>query len=138
MKEPLEERYIQNAAVLPDLRPLPPAPAPVPSHHSSSNSGQPSQNKPLKIHGFSVEEYKRIYHSVVDPRMTTRTGHPKPYSLRRGRAIKQQLWKRLSCPSFQETVDADGMVWISESYCSPTAESHAPHIELDISGEPMP
>ena len=136
MEEPLEERYIKNAAVLPDFRQ--PTPAPIPTPHPRSNSGPLPQEEPLKIHGYSVEEYKRIYHSEVDPMMTTRSGHPRPYSLQMGRVIKQRLWDKFSCPSFLETEDADGRIWITESYCSPTLEPYAPLIEVDIIGEPMP
>ena len=128
MEEPLEERYIKNAAVLPDFRQ--PTPAPIPTPHPRSNSGPLPQEEPLKIHGYSVEEYKRIYHSEVDPMMTTRSGHPRPYSLQMGRVIKQRLWDKFSCPSFLETEDADGRIWITESPCLRSLRGRGPDAEL--------
>lgn len=133
MAEPVEDRYIKNAAVLPDLRPLPPV-APSPAQSSS----EPQQSEPLLIHGHTVEEYQAIYHSVVDPMMKTKSGNDRPYSLALGRAIKQRLWERLFCPTIVERVDADSRVHITESFRAPTLKSFAPNFDVDISGEPLP
>ncbi|XP_063070725.1 uncharacterized protein LOC134461812 [Engraulis encrasicolus] len=140
MKEPLDERYIKNAAVLPDLRQPTPAPAPPQTFtpKPSCSNGSLAQEVPLKIHGYSVEHFKRIYHSVVDPKLTTKSGNPRPYGLEMGRVIKQRMWETFNCPSFVETEAADGRVWISEAYCSPNLKPHAPLIDVDISQEPMP
>ncbi|XP_063069023.1 uncharacterized protein LOC134460576 [Engraulis encrasicolus] len=138
MKEPLDERYIKNAAVLPDLRQPTPAPAPILTPKPSCCNGSLAQEEPMKIHGYSVEHFKRIYHSVVDPKLTTKSGNPRPYGLEMGRVIKQRMWETFNCPSFVETEAADGRVWISETYCSPNLKPHAPLIDVDISQEPMP
>ncbi|XP_063070039.1 uncharacterized protein LOC134461198 [Engraulis encrasicolus] len=140
MKEPLDERYIKNAAVLPDLHQPTPAPAPPQTltPKPSCSNGPLAQEEPLQIHGYSVEHFKRIYHSVVDPKLTTKSGNPRPYGLEMGRVIKQRMWETFNCPSFVETEDADGRVWISEAYCSPNLKRHAPLIDVDISQEPMP
>ncbi|KAL2087871.1 hypothetical protein ACEWY4_016699 [Coilia grayii] len=138
MKEPLDERYVKNAAVLPDLRKPTPAPTPIPTPKPSFSNGPLPQEEPVKIHGYNVENFKRIYHSVVDPKLTTKSGNPRPYGLQMGRVIKQRMWEKFQCPSFLETEGADGRVWISESYCSPTLEPYAPVIDVDISEEPMP
>ncbi|XP_063050458.1 uncharacterized protein LOC134445308 [Engraulis encrasicolus] len=142
MQEPLDERYIKNAAVLPDLRQSTPVSAPttpiLTSKPSSSISRPQPQDEPLKIHGCNVEDFKRIYHSVVDPKLTTKSGNPRPYSLQTGRVIKQRMWETFHCPSFVETEGADGRVWVSEAYCSPSLKPHAPLIDVDISQEPMP
>ncbi|XP_063044293.1 uncharacterized protein LOC134438615 [Engraulis encrasicolus] len=140
MKEPLDERYIKNAAVLPDLRLQTSAPAPPQTltPKPSCSNGSLAQEEPLKIHGCNVEDFKRIYHSVVDPKLTTKSGNPRPYGLQMGRVIKQRMWETFNCPSFVETEAADGRVWISEAYCSPNLKPHAPLIDVDISQEPMP
>ncbi|XP_041967916.1 uncharacterized protein LOC121724970 [Alosa sapidissima] len=135
MAEPVEERYIKNAAVLPDLRPLPPV---APSSAQSSSLLCAALSEPLLIHGHSVEDYQAIYHAVVDPMLKTKSGNARQYNLGMGRAIKQRLWERMSCPTFVETVDVDGRVHITESFSTPTLKSYAPQIDVDISGEPLP
>ncbi|XP_063057671.1 uncharacterized protein LOC134451272 [Engraulis encrasicolus] len=138
LKEPLDERYIKNAAVLPDLRQPTSAPASIQNLKPSFSNGPQLQEEPLRIHGYNVEDFKRIYHSVVDPKLTTKSGNACRYDLQMGRVIKQRMWEKFNCPSFVETVDADGRVQISESYCSPTLKPHAPVFEVDISEEPLP
>ena len=134
MADPLDERYIKNAAVLPDLcQPSPPATS---SAHASSTSGGAPQDEPLLTHGHTVKEYQAIYHSVVDPMLKTRSGKTRPYSLELGHGIKQRLWEKLFCPTLIETEDADGRVHIFEAHRSPTLKSYAPQIDVDISGEP--
>ncbi|XP_048109214.1 uncharacterized protein LOC125301016 [Alosa alosa] len=135
MAEPLEERYIKNAAVLPDLRPLPPV---APSSAQSSSLLSAALSEPLLIHGHTVVDFQAIYHSVVDPMLKTKSGNARQYNLGMGRAIKQRLWERMSCPTLVETVDADGRVHITESFSTPTLKSYAPQIDVDISGEPLP
>ncbi|XP_062407243.1 uncharacterized protein LOC134098250 [Sardina pilchardus] len=135
MAEPVEERYIQNAAILPDLRPLPSV---APSSVAPSSAQSSSLSEDLLIHGHSVQDYRAIYHSVVDPMLRTRSGNTRRYNLGMGRAIKQRLWERMSCPTFEETVDADGRVHITESFSTPTLNCYAPQIDVDISGEPLP
>lgn len=135
MAEPLEERYINNAAVLPDLRPLQPV-ASSPAQSSSLLSE--ALDEPLLIHGHSMENYQAIYHSVVDPMLKTKSGSARQYNLEMGRVIKQRLWEKMSCPTLVETVDADGRVHITESFSTPSLKSFAPHTDVDISGEPLP
>lgn len=124
----LEERYLKNAAVLPDVRP---------AASSVSSVDVCQQEEPLSIHGRSVEEYRDIYRSVVEPMMKTRSGQRRPYSLQLGLKIKQRLWEALNCPSLEETEQPDGRVLITESF-SPTSGRVAPRIHVDISGEPLP
>ncbi|KAL2087447.1 hypothetical protein ACEWY4_016275 [Coilia grayii] len=138
MEEPLDEQYIRNAAVLPDLRKPTPAPTPIPTPKPSFSNGPLPQEEPTRIHGYNVEDFKRIYHSVVDPKLTTKSGNPRPYGLQMGQVIKQRMWKKVHCLSFLGTEGADGRVWISESYCSHTLRPYAPVIDVDVSGEPMP
>ncbi|XP_062412370.1 uncharacterized protein LOC134102308 [Sardina pilchardus] len=135
MAEPVEERYMKNAAVLPDFRPLPSV-APTSTQSSSLHSAAPSE--PLMIHGHSVEDYQAIYHTVVDPMLKTKSGNTRQYNIPMARSIKQRLWERMSCPTFEETVDEDGRVHVTESFSTPTLKSYAPQIDVDISGEPQP
>ena len=131
------ERYIINAAVLPDFRQPAPREATPSSHIGPVNGSQPV-DEPLLIHGHSMEDYRRMYQSVVDPMLKMRYGQPRSYHLQMGRVIKQRLWEEPNCPTLLETEDAGGRLWISESYCSPTLKCFAPLIEVDISEEPMP
>ncbi|KAL0170561.1 hypothetical protein M9458_035157, partial [Cirrhinus mrigala] len=114
----LEERYLKNAAILPDLRPA-----------ASSSSVTPL------CQAEDVQGYQDIYHSVAAPVMKTRCGRHRPYSLELGLEIKQHLWETLSCPSLVETEQPDGRILIAESF-STNNRSFAPQIHVDISEEP--
>ncbi|KAG5275108.1 hypothetical protein AALO_G00143640 [Alosa alosa] len=175
MAEPVEESYIKNAAVLPDLRPLPPL---APSSAQSSSLLSAALSEPLLTHGHtaedyqaiyhsvedyqaiyhsaedyqaiyhsvedyqaiyhSAEDYQAIYHSVVDPMLKTKSGNARQYNLGMGRAIKQRLLEKMSCPTLVETVDSDGRVHITKSFSAPTLKSYAPQIGVGISGEALP
>ncbi|XDV34009.1 hypothetical protein PO909_004232 [Leuciscus waleckii] len=121
----LEERYLKNAAVLPDIRPA----VSVPS--VAVRQG----DEPISIHGYSVEAYQDIYRSVVEPMLKTPSGWQRPYSLELGLKIKQR--RALNRPSLEETKHPDGRVRITESF-STTSRSLAPRIHVDISEEPLP
>ncbi|KAL0183965.1 hypothetical protein M9458_019661 [Cirrhinus mrigala] len=126
----LEEHYLKNAAVLPDIR----AAASV-----SSVDERPAplyqQEEPVTIHGCSVQGYQDIYRTV-EPMMKTRCGRQRPYSLELGLKIKQRLWETLSCPSLLEMEQPDGRILVTESFT--TSRSVAPRIHVDVSEEPLP
>ncbi|KAK2896465.1 hypothetical protein Q8A67_010953 [Cirrhinus molitorella] len=126
----LEERYLKNAAVLPDIHP---------AASVSSEVERPAplyqQEEPVSIHGCSVQGYQDIYRSV-EPMMKTRCGRQRPYSLELGLKIKQRLWEKLNCPSLLETEQPDGRILITESFTS--SRSFAPRIHVDVSEEPLP
>uniref|UniRef100_A0A9J7YA81 Uncharacterized protein n=2 Tax=Cyprinus carpio TaxID=7962 RepID=A0A9J7YA81_CYPCA len=111
----LEERYLKNAAVLPDIRPAASVSSvdvcPVPLCQ---------QEEPVSIHGCSVQSYQDIYRSV-EPMMETRCGRQHRYSLELGLKIKQRLWETLNCPSLFTT-----------------SRRFAPRIHVDVSEEPLP
>ncbi|XP_066580387.1 uncharacterized protein LOC136771776 [Amia ocellicauda] len=129
--ESLKERYIKNAAVIPELRPrLEKALA----ERAASTSSLPRQeDEPLWIHGLSVEEYQQVFRSVVDPMFNTSSGDPRPYSLELGREIKQKLWEALNCPRLEEIVHEDGRVEIKESFTKPGCKRK--HTQIDTTGE---
>ncbi|KAL0168210.1 hypothetical protein M9458_036432, partial [Cirrhinus mrigala] len=90
----LEERYLKNAAVLPDIRPA-----------ASVSSAAPPlclPEEPISIHGSSMQAYQDVYRSVVEPMRKTHGGRQRPYSLELGLKIKQRLWQTLNCPSLLE------------------------------------
>ncbi|KAL1256699.1 hypothetical protein QQF64_012244 [Cirrhinus molitorella] len=124
----LEKRYLENAAVLPDISPA-----------ASVSSAAPLclPEEPISIHGCSVQAYQNIYHSVAEPMRKTRSGRQRPYSLELGLKIKQRLWETLNCPSLLEMEQPDGRILITESF-STSSRSFAPHIYVDISEEPVP
>ncbi|KAK2894806.1 hypothetical protein Q8A67_012035 [Cirrhinus molitorella] len=124
----LEKRYLENAAVLPDIRPA-----------ASVSSAAPLclPEEPISIHGCSVQAYQNIYRSVAEPMRKTRSGRQRPYSLELGLKIKQRLWETLNCPSLLEMEQPDGRIQITESF-STSSRSFAPHIYVDISEEPVP
>ncbi|XP_055026134.2 uncharacterized protein [Misgurnus anguillicaudatus] len=126
----LEDRYMHNTAVIPDLCPAlfrPPVSAP---------SVDLAPEEPLYINGRTVEDFQEIYHSMVDPLLRLPSGRLRPYSLDLGLRIKQRLWEALNRPSFCEEEQADGSIRIREIFSTPGAAP--PRIEVDISGEPSP
>ncbi|KAK2876336.1 hypothetical protein Q8A67_020432 [Cirrhinus molitorella] len=124
----LEERYLKNAAVLPNIHP---------AASVSSETPLCQQEEAVSIHSCSVEGYQEIYHSVAEPMLKTPSGRRRPYSLELGLIIKQRLWEKLSCPSLVETEQPDGRIVITESF-STNKRSFAPRIDVDISEEPLP
>ncbi|XP_076867366.1 uncharacterized protein LOC143518634 [Brachyhypopomus gauderio] len=130
----VEEWYIKNAAVLPDLRPHTTAAASKPD--MSSITGQQSRDEPLIIHGHNVQEYN--HHCVVERMLRGPSGQPRPYSLELGAKIKQRLWEELCCPTLCEEVQPDGRVCVTQTFCRPTLKRFAPRVQVDISGEPLP
>ncbi|RXM99985.1 hypothetical protein EOD39_10452 [Acipenser ruthenus] len=138
--EGLEERYIKNAAVIPDLRSREEVLEPgysLPLASTAAARHSSGRDVPLQIHGMNVEEYRRVYNAVVEPMLKTSSGSPRRYSLALGRRIKQRLYEALSCPSLQESEYPDRSVGFRES----SARGHkrdAPTIEVDISEEPLP
>ncbi|KAL1271140.1 hypothetical protein QQF64_030156 [Cirrhinus molitorella] len=124
----LEERYLKNAAVLPDI---------CPAASVSSVAPLCQQDEPVSIHGCSVQGYMDIYHSVAEPMMKTHSSRRRPYSLELGLKIKQRLWETLNCPALVEKEQPDGRILITESF-STTSRSLAPQIHVDISEEPLP
>lgn len=100
----LEERYLKNAAVLPDIHPA----------VSVSSVDVCQQEESVSIHGYSVQANQNISRSVAEPMMKTRSGRRRPYSLKLGLKIKQRLWETLNCPSLVETEHPDGRILIRE------------------------
>ncbi|KAL0192901.1 hypothetical protein M9458_011197, partial [Cirrhinus mrigala] len=129
----LAKHHLKNAAVLPNIRT---------AASVSSVDVRPSplcqQEESVSIHGYSVQAYKGIYTSVVEPMMKMRSGRHRPYSLELGLKIKQRLWETLSCPALVETEHPDGRVLITESFSSTKRRSFAPRVHVDISEEPLP
>uniref|UniRef100_A0A671K551 Uncharacterized protein n=1 Tax=Sinocyclocheilus anshuiensis TaxID=1608454 RepID=A0A671K551_9TELE len=128
----LEERYMKNAAVLPDIQP-----AASVSSVDVCRAPLRQQEEPVSIHGHSIQGYQDIYCSVAEPMMKTCCGWHHPYSLELGLKIKQRLWETLSCPSLLEAKQPEGYILITESF-STTSRSFAPRIDVDISEEPLP
>ena len=99
-KEPLQEGYLYNAAVLPDWR-AQRSSSPAPDCGSGSGvSGSwvsGATEKPLAINGLGVEEYQSLYHSMVDPLLFTTSGSPRKYTRGLGLRIKAQLRQALHC-----------------------------------------
>lgn len=110
-QKPLHERYIRNAAVLPE-----------PALHHTDDKKIPSgvlkcQTGPLLIHGFTVAEYQYTYHTVVDPLLFTPCGEPRTYSLELGRRIKEHLFAELAYPTLQISERPNGEVAVMERFC---------------------
>lgn len=128
---PLQDRYIRNAAILPDLRSdsLPPA-----KKRTSAHCVLTAQSQPLMIHGFTTLEYRQTYHAVVDRLLFSAGGRPVTYSLELGRLIKEHLFEELAYPTLQISEESSGKVEVTERFCvlRPT-----PVIDVDSRGEPM-
>lgn len=110
-QKPLHQRYIKNAAVLPE-------PALHHTDHKKMPSGvSKSLTGPLLIHGFTVAEYQDTYHAVVDPLLFTACGKPRTYSLELGRRIKEHLFAELAYPTLQLSEGLNGEVGVMERFC---------------------
>ncbi len=127
----LEERYMKNAAFLPDIQP-----AASVSSVDACRAPLRQQEEPVSIHGHSIQSYQDIYRSVAEPMMKTCCGWHRPYSLELGLKIKQRLWETLSCPSLLEIEQPEGHILITESFLT-TSRSFAPRIDVDICEEPL-
>lgn len=124
--KPIDDRYIKNAALIPDHSDLPPSRETV-RKEEKTPSGH------LIIHGFTAPDYQQMYHAVVDPLLLRPNGKLAPYSLELGLTIKEHLFQELAYPSLQTSHSPDGKMEVTESFCllRPT-----PHIDLDSNGEP--
>lgn len=129
-QKPLHDRYIRNAAVLPDLH----SDGGFATKKRTSSSVSTSQPGPLMIHGFTIPEYQQTYHTVVDPLLFSPCGKLPAYSLELGRHIKEQLFEELAYPTLQISEQPNGKVEVTERFCvlRPT-----PFIEIDSKGEPQ-
>uniref|UniRef100_A0A3Q1ALG2 Uncharacterized protein n=1 Tax=Amphiprion ocellaris TaxID=80972 RepID=A0A3Q1ALG2_AMPOC len=99
-QKPLDDRYIRNAAVIPDLSQ--PHRARVVSTEEKTFSGD------LMIHGFTVPDYQQTYHSVVDPLLSSPSGEHTAYSLELGHTIKEHLFEELAYPKLQVSEHPNG------------------------------
>ncbi|XP_042342071.1 uncharacterized protein C22orf31-like [Plectropomus leopardus] len=129
-QKPLDDRYIRNAAILPEVK----LPHSVPTtEQKTSGSVSTSQPGPLMMHGFTVPEYQQTYHLVVDPLLFRPCGQLAAYGLELGRNIKEHLFKELAYPTLQISEQQNGKVEVMERFCvlRPT-----PFIDVDINGEP--
>lgn len=119
-QKPLEDRYIRNAAVIPDLGP--------PCGGGSDDGAEATPGAPLLIHGFTVPQYQQVYRSVVGPLLPCPRGKPAAYSLELGRVIKERLFGEVACPLLQDSEKSDGRVEVTERFC---VLRPAPHIDVD-------
>ncbi|XP_032357612.1 uncharacterized protein C22orf31 isoform X1 [Etheostoma spectabile] len=128
-----DDRYIRNAAVLPDLK-LSHRDGALTTEERTSSSVPTSQPGPLMIHGFTVPEYQQTYHSVVDPLLFRPCGKLAAYSLELGRNIKEHLFKEMAYPTIQSSEQPNGEIKMMERFCvlRPT-----PFLDIDSYGEPQ-
>ncbi|KAL6116190.1 uncharacterized protein ACO6RY_00864 [Pungitius sinensis] len=131
-QKPLDDRYIRNVAVLPDFKP-PHSDGGLAAEEKPPSSLSVSQPEPLVIHGFTVPEYQRTYHSVVDPLLLTPCGKLAAYSLELGRNIKEHLFEELAYPTLQISEQPNGKMELMERFCvlRPT-----PFIAIECNGTP--
>ncbi|XP_014003347.1 uncharacterized protein [Salmo salar] len=73
--------------------------------------------RPLLIHGLSVNEYRAVYNTVVEPFAST-ASTLSSYSHPQGINIKQRLWLTLDRPKLEEVVHKDGRVEVLETFIS--------------------
>lgn len=130
-QRPLQDRYIRNAAILPDLRSDGVQPV---KERTFARCVLTAQSQPLMIHGFSTPEYRQTYHAVVDPLLLSAGGRPVTYSLELGRLIKEHLFEELAYPTLQILEESSGKVEVTERFC---VLRPAPLIDVDSRGEPM-
>ncbi|XP_030298292.1 uncharacterized protein LOC115596938 [Sparus aurata] len=120
---------------------IPPADLPVVSNvPPGPPANQPSStgvncDGPLKIHNYSVKDYQRVYHEVVDDLLRYQSGRVRPYSLQLGRRIKWRLWERLDRPAMTSSTHQDGLIHVDVSY---GAGVSPPLYDVDTLEEPSP
>lgn len=112
-QRPLHDRYIRNAAILPDLH----SDRALPTKKRTLSGVSTAQPAPLMIHGFTTPEYQQTYHAVVDPLLFSASGKPAAYSLELGRHIKEQLFEELAYPTLQILEQSSGKVEVTERFC---------------------
>ena len=112
----LDDRYIRNAAVIPDLK-LPPYEGALSPEERPPTSVSSTLPGSAMIHGFTVPEYQQTYHSMVDPLLFSACGKLSAYSLGLGRNIKEQLFKELAYPTLQMSEQPNGRVEVMERFC---------------------
>lgn len=127
---PPRDRYVRNAAILPDLHS---DGVPAARRRPSAPCVSAAQPQPLMIHGFTTPEYRRTYHAVVDPLLLSAAGRRVAYSLELGRLIKEHLFEELAYPTLQVSEEASGRVEVTERFC---VLRPAPVIDVDSRGEP--
>ncbi|XP_014888979.1 uncharacterized protein C22orf31 isoform X1 [Poecilia latipinna] len=124
-EKPLDERYIRNAAVIPDLSDQLCSAEAVETEETSGAA--------LTIHGYSVEDFQKTYHSVVDPLLYRPCGKLKPYSLELGFTIKEHLLDGLAYPTLEISERPDGKMEVTERFC---VLRSPPYIDVDCKGDP--
>ncbi|XP_007563125.1 PREDICTED: uncharacterized protein C22orf31 homolog isoform X1 [Poecilia mexicana] len=124
-EKPLDERYIRNAAVIPDLSDQLCSAKAVEMEETSGAA--------LTIHGYSVEDFQKTYHSVVDPLLYRPCGKLKPYSLELGFTIKEHLLDGLAYPTLEISERPDGKMEVTERFC---VLRSPPYIDVDCKGDP--
>ncbi|MEE6504611.1 hypothetical protein FKM82_005266 [Ascaphus truei] len=137
--ECLQERYIHNTAL---------APACIPRgvyannllgiQHCDKIKDDLYAAGPLRINGFSVEQYRMLYNCTVEPMLRNKSGTAKRYSRELGKAAKQKLWEALCCPVSNETITLEGNYELVQNYHAPCSKGVAPEFTVDVSGEPDP
>ncbi|XP_044049625.1 uncharacterized protein C22orf31-like isoform X1 [Siniperca chuatsi] len=75
------------------------------------------EQQPLLIHGLSVERYREIYHSVLQPSLLAALPASQPADyVSQVLELKQRLWTALSRPRLEETLGEDGRVEVKEIF----------------------
>lgn len=128
----LDDKYITNAAVLPDLK-VALSDLACSTEGRTTSSESSGETGPL-IHGFTVPEYQLTYHSVVDPLLFSPSGKPAAYSLELGRNIKEHLFRELAYPTLHISEHPKGKVEVMERFC---VLRSTPFIDIDGKGEPQ-
>nr|XP_014340649.1 PREDICTED: uncharacterized protein C22orf31 homolog [Latimeria chalumnae] len=134
--EGLQDRYVENV-IIPPVQP----PEEINFSGPQCSSQVENSDQSLRIHGLSVNEYRKVYNSVVKPILETTSRRKRAsnnWSITVGRQIKQKLWEALQCPTLQEVIHPDGRTEVKESFQSCQGKGDAPKYEVDISGEPKP
>ena len=75
--------------------------------------GTPTHQQPLLMHGLSVEQYRVVYNTIVEPWASKRrpsTAGKKSSVL--GRDLKYKLWMAVDRPNLEEVTAEDGRVEI--------------------------
>ncbi|CAL8374248.1 unnamed protein product [Arctogadus glacialis] len=79
--------------------------------------GTPTHQQPLLMHGLSVEQYRAVYNTIVEPSASKkRSSTPENKSTVLGRDLKYKLWMAVDRPKLEEVMAEDGRIEIRVAF----------------------
>ncbi|CAL8262854.1 unnamed protein product [Merluccius merluccius] len=90
--------------------------ADVRKRHVMEAAGAPSNQQPLLMHGLSVEQYRAVYNTIVEPWASSTRPSTDNTPTALGRDLKHKLWMAMDRPKLEEVMAEDGRVEVRETF----------------------